>query len=34
MRTPEQDADGEKLIRELLGQDEPAPRRRWRRRSI
>jgi hypothetical protein len=31
--TPEQVAQRQKRIRELLGQDEPAPRRRWRRRS-
>lgn len=31
--TPEQAAQRQKRIRELLGQDEPAPRRRWRRRS-
>jgi hypothetical protein len=33
VETPEQAAERQKLIRELLGEDEPAPRRRWRRRS-
>lgn len=32
-RTPEQAAERQKLIRELLGQEEPAGRRRWRRRT-
>jgi hypothetical protein len=32
-RDPEQVAQRQRRIRELLGQDEPGPRRRWRRRS-
>ena len=32
-RTLEQAAERQKLIRELLGQEEPAGRRRWRRRT-
>lgn len=32
-RTPEQVAERQKLIRELLGQEEPAGQRRWRRRT-